>query len=65
MQQLQRENQRFKDDPLAQKTQQLEFTIRALEEAMAEKDQELKNLRVIQNEYAEIKARQLLQSLKS
>jgi hypothetical protein len=43
----------------------LEQTVRALEEVMGEKDQELKNLRVIQSEYAEIKARQLLQQMKS
>ncbi len=58
--QLQKENQRYKDDPSSQKAQQLELTVRALEEAMSEKDHELKNLRVMQNEYAEIKAKQLL-----
>jgi len=30
---------------------------------MSEKDQQLKSLRLIQNEYAEIKGKQLLQSI--
>jgi len=33
-----KENLRFKEDPVTHKAQQLELTVRALEEAMSEKD---------------------------
>jgi hypothetical protein len=47
----------MKEEPQHQRIQQLELTVRSLEEVMSEKDIESKNLRVIQAEFAEIKAK--------
>ena len=38
---------RLKEDPAQQKVQQLELTIKALEEVMSEKDGELRKLRIV------------------
>lgn len=56
---------RLKEDPAQSKVQQLEVTVKALEEAMSEKDAELRKLRVVQNEYAELKGKQLLSAMKN